>query len=501
MYYNKKKIFFAFIVVIIYAIALNEWNINTISKLNNVNANTRSLVHNYAIFSIDNEWYLPQIKNLLVGKGFTSNPEREHYDVRRTPVYPLFYGFHYLLFGEVNSFFFIRFTQIIIFALATIALFFATFNFTKNKKIAFVIAIIYGFNPTLVSYLYFTITEAISPSLVCFLFYFLSRCYINNKKQDWFFTGLFFAMAALCRPAIFFFAPALFFAFIYINRKSFKIILLNGLFVLLGCIMLFLPHIVRNYIVTNGDLVILEKYYGGDPMDLGIPNIKLRDWISCWKNPANYSSEVISNTIKVSILYDSTSTQEKVVTQLITKLPKEATMVNNKEDIINAYGLLYNYYYAIIKEYSNVEIAFAEQKSIAKFQALKDEFIEKKPFQYYIKTPVQIFSSVVFQSNASTISMLDNYETSTIKKLVKMILYLLNVFLFFAIVGNLLYVRKYTFIYSVSLIYIAITVLYITYNFRYFEVRYLIPIFPCMYILGAIFIVETTKMIRSKLNF
>ena len=246
MHYPNKKILIAFIIVIVYAIALNEWNIHSIRKINPSGEilNARLLVYNSAIYSVDNEWYLPQIKNFIAGNGFTSNVNREHYDVRRTPVYPIFYGFHYLIFGEKNSFYFIRFTQILIFALATLALYFATFNFTKNKKIAILAASIFGFNPTLVSYLYFTITEALSPALVCFVLYFLSKSFVKNNKKNWFLTGLFFAIASLCRPAIFFFAPALFFAIIYINRSTFKRILLSGFIVALGVITLFLPHVI-----------------------------------------------------------------------------------------------------------------------------------------------------------------------------------------------------------------------------------------------------------------
>lgn len=498
MHYPNKKILIAFIIVIVYAIALNEWNIQSIRKINPSGEilNARLLVYNSAIYSVDNEWYLPQIKNFIAGNGFTSNVIREHYDVRRTPVYPIFYGFHYLIFGEKNSFYFIRFTQILIFALATLALYFATFNFTKNKKIAILAASIFGFNPTLVSYLYFTITEALSPALVCFVLYFLSKSFVKNNKKNWFLTGLFFAIASLCRPAIFFFVPALFFAIIYINRSTFKRILLSGFIVALGVITLFLPHVIRNYIVTNGDIVILEKYYG-DPMDLGIPNVELRNWISCWMNPADYSSEVICNTIKNAIAFDSSSTKEKVVAQLLQQLPEKATMENKKEDIAIAYGSLYDYYFAINKEAGKDELSTLEKQSISKLQSLKIQFVKNAPWQYYIITPLLIIKTVIFQSNTSTIALLDNYETSIKKKLIKAVLFIFNILLFLSAISSILYIRKYLLLYAISIIFIMVNVLYITYTFRYFEARYLIPIFPCMYLLCSMFIVEFSNTIRK----
>ena len=129
---SKKYVLLLFFILVAYAVAINEWNIHAIKKNNPFNAlsSNRSLVYNSSVFSIDNDWYTSQIKNYLNGKGFTIDPERYNYNVRRTPVYPLFYGLHFVLFGETKSYFFIRGSQILIYALSVIALFFAVLNFT-----------------------------------------------------------------------------------------------------------------------------------------------------------------------------------------------------------------------------------------------------------------------------------------------------------------------------------------------------------------------------------
>ena len=67
-----------------------------------------------------------------------------------------------------------------------------------------------------------------------------------------------------------------------------------GWYVGIAVLLLFTPYVIRNYKVTNGDFVLLEKYYN-DPMDYGMQNIELKKWISTWINPAEYNSERISN--------------------------------------------------------------------------------------------------------------------------------------------------------------------------------------------------------------
>ena len=502
MAFKRKYVIVLFFAVAIFSLVFNKYNNKIITENNplNIEYNSRSLVNNSTIFSIDNEWYLPQIKNFINGNGFTSNPNKTHYDVRRTPIYSMFYGIHYLVFGEAKSYFFIRFTQILLFALATITLLFATFNFTKNRTISITSAILFGFNPVLISYLYFTITEAISPALVCFLLYFLSCSYKNNDKKNWFLVGLFFAIGSLCRTSIFFFIFSILFAIIYVNRKSIKNIVVSGLIVFSGASTLFVPHLIRNFIVTNGDFILLEKYYG-DPMDYGIPNIELRNWISCWTNPADYSSEILSNEIRNSILFDSTKTRSEIINSQIEKIPARATLANNKDKIFEAYGSLYDYYLIKYKTKNQEELILKEKICIEKMKQLKVDFIKKEPLQFYIVTPLLVIKSIIFQSNSSTLAILDNYQSSIIKKAIKIKLYLLNVFCFFAIFASAFFARKYLLVYGICILFFIVNIAYITFVLKYFEARYLIPIFPCMYIITSIFLVESYGKIKQKLHF
>jgi hypothetical protein len=494
-------LFAGFVFFAVYAILLNELNVRSIQKLNPANEmqGNRSLTFNATVTSVDNYWYVNQIENYVKGYGFTIDPLMEHYDVRRTPVYPMFYGLHYLLFGKGRSYFFIRYTQVLIFALSAIALFIAAYNFTQSNAAAYVSACLYGLNPTLVSFLYYTITESLSPSLVCFLLYFLSHCYRQNNRKDWLLAGIFFALASLCRPAVsFMFFPSAFLC-IYKNRDAALALVCGGIFSA-GAAILFVPHIVRNYMLTKEEIIVLEKYYG-DPMDFGMPNMALRSWISCWMNPADYSSEDITNHMNETIYHAAYSGKKALLDAEFLRLPARGTIANSREDIRDAYSTLYDYYEARIRKYPKRIVDSLEHTAIQKLETLKAQFIAQKPFQYYFVTPALIVKSVVMQSNSASLAFLDNYRGNFLKTSIKLGLYALNIYLFMALAGMFFYARRYAAVFWMTLLYAAFTFIYITFSIKYFEARYLIPLFPLLYLNAAVFSVEIFGMLKRRLHF
>ncbi len=496
---SRKNLIIAFFSVLIVAFALNELNINFIRNQADKSNEflNKELSFNQTVSSIDNCWYLPQIKNYLAGKGFTCDTSDSKLAVRRTPVYPLFYGLHYVLFGEKNSFFFIKITQTFLFALSAIAFLLAVFYLTNNKKTAWLAFALYGFNPTLISYTYFTLTESLSPALVGFMLYFFSKGVKNNSFKDWFLAGLSFSIASLCRPTIFIFGASITFAIIYINRKNIKKIVTDSLAVGLAVCMIFVPYVIRNYKVTNGDFVLLEKYYN-DPMNYGMQNIEFRHWIASWMNPSDYNSERISNKMSTCIRFHGEKTP--LIDSLIATIPPRVYESYDKKTVRDIYESLYSCYQYKFWDTIGKNIDSVNNLTVDYIHSQTDSFVKKNPVKYYVLTPLLFLKSIIIQSNSATLTYLDNYTSNKMAYLFKLLLVLLNVYLFFAFAGNLLYIRKYFFVYTILFLFIVINCGYILIGLRYFETRYLVPPFPFLYISGAIFAVETYDRIKQKLN-
>ncbi len=501
--FPKKYLFFLFFVSVFYTVLITQVNIHFIKKTNPTNkeSNARSLVHNSTVYSIDNYWYVNHVKNYLQYHKFTVDVKMPLYEVRRTPIYPLFYGFHYWLFGEENSFFFIRFSQTILLALAVLALFSGIYNFTGNKTIALLSALLYALFPVFAMATSFTNAESISTELVCIFIYMLSLCYVHpGKKWIWFLTGISFAVTALCRPSNVFLVFTCFFAVLHFNRYNIKNIIVKGSFFAMGALLLFAPWTIRNYKVTNGDFVFLEKYYG-DPMDYGMPHIQLRSWVACWINPCNYSVEDLSNKMLVSLTIEKDTTKrEEIIDSYVNNMPRRAFIGNSKEEVRGAISALYDYYKIKTSHPDKKLLAEYEKKAVEKSERLKSNFIHKSAIDYYLITPLSFVQSIIFQSNSNSMTFLDNPDSHFIKILIKAILYLITVAAYFSILVVLFMHRKYSPFYWLALFFILTNFTAIIYVLRYFEARYNLPLFPFLFGLLGISLFEVTAAVRRLLN-
>jgi hypothetical protein len=493
-----KYLVLLFFLSLSYTFFINWINIQAIRAGNPSNAveSSRSLVYNNTVYSVDNFWYVNQVKNLLAHGRFTADITKDKYEVRRTPVYPVFYGIHYMLFGEEQSYYYIRFTQAGMLALAVVALFLAIYNFTGRISMAWMSAAIYGLYPVIPVATFYTMTESISSELVCYCLYFLSLCKLHHQKRYWFWAGLMFALAALCRPTIVFLAVSCVWFLWYTARSSVREFLLNGIFFAVGALLLFAPWTIRNFKVTGGDIVLLEKYYG-DPMDYGMPNIHLRKWISCWNNPADYTSENVSNTMRTNIVLREPKDSTAIIRSIVDELPERAYAGNSRQQVEQAFYALYGYY----KVYMTVEKAHlpeAEANVSDQFIKLTANFQSRAPFDYYILRPLIFLKSVIFHSNAQSLAFLDTHETSWLQKTVKGMLYLVSVLSWFSLVLVFFFRRTYAPIYWITVIFVSACALVIIWVFNYYEARYNIPMFPLLFGLLSISLAEGFKWVKNK---
>ncbi|MBK9329967.1 MAG: glycosyltransferase family 39 protein [Sphingobacteriales bacterium] len=499
----KKYFLLLFFVSISYTVLVTQVNIHFIKKTNPANkeSNARSLVHNSTVYSIDNYWYVNHVKNYLQYHKFTVDVKMPLYEVRRTPIYPLFYGLHYWLFGDENSFFFIRFSQTILLALAVLALFSGIYNFTGNKTIALLSALFYGLFPVFAMATSFTNAESISTELVCIFIFMLSLCYIHpGKKWIWFLTGISFAITALCRPSNVFLVFTCFFAILHFNLYNIKNILAKGSLFALGALVLFAPWTIRNYKVTNGDFVFLEKYYG-DPMDYGMPHIQLRSWVACWINPCNYSVEDLSNKMLVSLTIErDTTKREEIIDSYVGNMPHRAFIGNSEEEVREAVAALYDYYKIKTSVPDKKLLAEYEKRAVEKSDRLKSNFIHKSVIDYYLITPLSFVQSIVFQSNSNSMAFLDNPDSNFIKVIFKAILYLITVAAYLSILAVLILQKKYSPFYWLAVLFIVANFTAIIYVLRYFEARYNLPLFPFLFGLLGITVFEISNILKRIFN-
>lgn len=514
-YASLKEIIFIAVLSFFFAFLINEVNLSYIKSTNpsNISINMGSTMYGHTVWSIDNNWYLPQIKNLLNGDGFTLDTHNPELKVRRTPVYPLFYGAHYVLFGEAHSFLLIKYSQLLLFVLSVILLGQSVFNLSGNVIWAKTISILYGINPYTVGFLYTTITEGISPAFVIISFFFYSLWFRYNKANYSLWLGISLGISILIRPALIVLLPSLFLAYViaFLLGKTIMISRKDSLLICSGILLIMFPWTLRNFIVTKGEIVPLEKFYYGDPMDYGRGHISFRYWISSWDNPAITNPETYSNSIRSAI--ENNEDINNVSQNFVDSIPQNVYSINNRQEVLDALNELnacFNEKYDIEKINTGLtlkqkyETFNCEQVVSSKFDKLTEEHKSKTLFQYYVVSNLQIVKSVVFQSSSYMYAMLNptNKSFNIFQTIIKSGMYIMNVALYLSVFLILFFTKKENSFLIAYPFFAAIGTFFLCCIFlRTMEARYMIPLYPFLYISLSFFISYFYIFVVKKLNF
>lgn len=482
---NNKFLFYCFIISLVFGFSINEINLRYIRNNNpaNIELNCKSTIHNQTIWNIDNYFYLGQIKNFVSGKGFINDTDDPRYAVRRTPVYPLFYGMHYLVFGEVQSFRIIKYTQLLLCSLSVVLLCLAVFNFTGNKHWAAISALLYAVSPYTVIYCYFTITESLSPFLVILCLFAFSIFVKKKNNSALIFTGIAIGIASLNRPllGILLISVCIFIILdnFSLNKKTIltKIKLLT--LISISFLLTLMPWTIRNFIVTKGEIIPLEKFYG-DQMGFGMGHLALMRWIGCWENPADFSPQTISNSLRKSIR-NNENQDSYIIEKTINELPESAIKGYTKNDVKNSLQKLNGYYKSIFIK--NYEPKIADTEVVNAFNNLSKQYKKTAPFSNYVITPLKFLKGIIFQSSSYPYAMLnpDHGTLSLFQKICKAGMYLMNVSLYITLIILMFNYKDKALKWSLCA-FIALTFFYLIMVFRYMEARYSIPFYPVLYI-------------------
>lgn len=489
----------------LFVLTANELNLRYIKTFNPTNTpvNMVSTVDGFTVWSVDNYWYLPQIKNVLSGEGYTIDPRNPELKVRRTPGYPAFYGLHYILFGELNSFFFIRYTQIFIHLLAVLLLGQAVFNFTSNRLWAILSAFFYGLNPFTVIYLYTTITESVSPAWVVFIFFAYSLCLKSPRLKNYFTLGIIVGIGLLVRPLLIVVFPCIALAAVIEQsarretlRPAVSKLFRNLVFVALGTSVIIAPWAIRNYLVTDGELILLEKYYDDDPMDFGRGHSSFRDWISCWDNPANTSAEIYGDSVRANLRENKPI--NIVAEDFLNKVPPPVYSINSRESVAEALDVLNECFKEKQETAKNnpqmtrreaSESFVCENRVARRFGDLTATFKAEGATRYYVLTPLIFLKTIIFQSGSYMIGMLSPPAAQIYNALqigAKTLMYLINVMLYISLIPFVLIGRKSFLELKIFVAgFVLITVWLCVFYFRYAEARYFIPCVPLLCIAPA----------------
>lgn len=130
-----------------------------------------------SVSTSDDASYLSPAENWLKGEGWRSNAAGNASLTVRSPGYGLLYATFRIVLQEQNAIRALIIFQILLFSLAVAFLPHIGVILGLNQKVAFGIGMLVAVLPTFSGFLSYTLTEAITPSLVLIFLYFLLRFY------------------------------------------------------------------------------------------------------------------------------------------------------------------------------------------------------------------------------------------------------------------------------------------------------------------------------------
>lgn len=471
---------------------------------NNVSKSSQSIISYSTVYHPDTNWYLPQIRNWIEYDSFTIDVREPEMAVRRTPGYPLFYGAHYFIFGENLTFKIIPYSQGLIYAISAVLLFSIVINITSSARSALLSYLIYCLYFPASIFTQFAITEGLSISFTTISFYWFIKSIKSKQFIHLFFAGFFVTMTFLIRPVLGLLVPV------------FGVIILINLFdrtlkkLILGCVCFAIPFAVfvgiwtiRNYNVTDGELIFAEKIYHGAPMESGRATIKLRSIIGLFKNPADFIH--LQNFLHAINRFESPEN----LNTLIRNFSKEVNLIsNNKLDSVNFNKALKHLAYCTTEKKIALKNGYVLRKDLLnrpcedfvcnEFDEVVSKYKKENELSYYVLPFLKNFYSYTFNSLTSQVSFLQG--DFIICKLIKVVFYFMNLIFVFS-------VFILSFIPSLNKSVKAVIIIPILAHFflffsyvKYYEIRYLVPLIP-FYIISFVIVFRFfTKSIFRRFN-
>lgn len=481
------------------ALLYNELNLSHLRK------NNFSLREGATVITSDDLSYLNPALNYYNGLEWKENWVGKGSYFLRPPGYGLLIYVCLLLGGITKYLLVLKFMQLFLFSVSVACLYKICLWLSESNKLAIFTAATYGLTPFASGFLYYTLTEGITPALIIFFFYFLCKAYYNSilkqKIKNYVFTGLIFSGLFLTRPVLGFFGLLVLILFFRNFYGLFKNIKLTVYLVLLSIIMLAPGAIwaIRNY-KLSGEWTGLHPIYFSENNSIYRESYRsLWKYVSGWEADPQYFHQLVLPVWQVAILGD---TSTAMVQNALDKIPDRIKLISGADQLYRGLKL---YQEAVVyqSEFHKknlpmpVRITPAEQKVMDHFENLRNDFIKNNFWEYYFVTPFKVLKKMIFHSNLSLYIFQVEWRGRVLTELLRIVFTLLHIGLFLTVFISVIIPNISLLIRITSLICISY-IFYLVWIQRGLEERYTLPILPLLLIIVNEVISGLRKKIKPK---
>jgi len=203
----------------------------------------------------DSASYINPILNLINHGNYMGDLNIEDSKYFRVPVYPSFLGIIYLLVGIEYLDYVVAFSQAIIDSISTILVYMILYKMTLSSKIAISSGLLYATYPFIIIWNPISYTEIIQIFLIFFLLYISLN---KNSYSKYLLQGFLVTLLVLTKQylGLLIFIPII--MYLVDKNQVLEKRIIAIFIVLIGFSISLTPWVIRNYIVSNGKIIILQ---------------------------------------------------------------------------------------------------------------------------------------------------------------------------------------------------------------------------------------------------
>ena len=156
-----------FVIALLCVLIFNEWNLST------MRSDKILLRHDTTVITADDPSYIRPMERLYEYGSLYTNETEKWTSIIRSPGYGLIYYGALCVVGKEHALTLLKWIQYILYALSVVALYFFANYVFNDSKWSLIPTFLYACWPAYYSFLAYTLTEALTPALFIFIFYFI----------------------------------------------------------------------------------------------------------------------------------------------------------------------------------------------------------------------------------------------------------------------------------------------------------------------------------------
>ena len=448
----------------------------------------------------DDASYLRPAENYYYKNVWRDNSSGRQSYFMREPGYGIFRYVLMKIAGVEQSYSYFKYVQLGLFSISVFFLFKIALVWGLSHRFALIVEGIYGLSPFASGFIYYSITEAITPALMILYVFFLLYGYRNSKPLYFILASLLLSYIGITRPVLLLFGVALPLAiywsgqYLSLGRKL--------LFILITGIIAMAPiglWSLRNAQIAGGYVRLHPIYYIES-------NSQYRPTHQAiWEFDRSFGLEITDFHQLMVPLWQSAilgDTSAVHIDSILMAYPGFVKQTIGEERLRTSFKL---YQQSIIYQRSHYPsdvampdtIPAIEQQVIRDFNLYTSEINSKRWLWCHIVVPLKLFKALSFHSNLSLYMFQHTYRGWWWMESLRVIFLLLHFLCCLSFIGILM-MRGDKLIKVLFGIVIGVYIFYLCYVFRALEERYVSPILPFMLFSLAYCISVLTK--KSPIN-